>query len=114
MNHKVLNIDFRYLCGNIACLSVDSVTGKNVHNDIDNDEAIIIFNSLVGEKENCITVKSLQQENQQLKDQLQQSEEVIEKAIEKLSFIDDALEKDILNVPLCITKINKAIDILNR
>lgn len=54
------------------------------------------------------------EENQQLKDKLQQSEEVIQKAIEKLSFIDDALEKDILNVPLCITKINKAIDILNK
>lgn len=59
-------------------------------------------------------IKELQQENKQLKEQLQQSEEVIQEAIEKLSFIDDALEKDILNVPLCITKINKAIHILNK
>ena len=35
-----------------------------------------------------------------------------EKAKNKLSFIDEALENDILNVPLCITKINSALNIL--
>lgn len=56
---KNLIINFRYLCGDIACLSVDSTNGEVVHNDIDNEEAIIIFNSLIGEKENCQTVKTL-------------------------------------------------------
>lgn len=35
-----------------------------------------------------------------------------EKASDKLSFIDEALENDTLNVPLCITKINSALNIL--
>ena len=35
-----------------------------------------------------------------------------EKASKKLSFIDEALENDTLNVPLCITKINSALNIL--
>lgn len=71
MKTKDLKINFRYLGGNIACLSVDSIYGKIVHNDIDNEEAIIIFNSLIGEKENCQTVKTLLKENQELKKQLQ-------------------------------------------
>jgi hypothetical protein len=52
MKNKDLKINFRYLIGNIACLTVDSISGKTVHNDINNEEAIIIFNSLIGEKEN--------------------------------------------------------------
>ena len=63
MKQKDLKIDFRYLTGNIACLSVDSIDGESVHNDINNEEAIIIFNSLVGEKADCQTVKSLLKEN---------------------------------------------------
>lgn len=70
MKQKDLKIDFRYLTGNIACLSVDSISGESVHNDINNEEAIIIFNSLVGEKADCQTVKSLLEENQELKSQL--------------------------------------------
>lgn len=77
MKTKDLKINFRYLDGNIACLSVDSVDGKRVHNDIDNEEAIIIFNSLVGEKENCQTVKTLLKENQELKKQLEEANEKI-------------------------------------
>lgn len=68
MKQKDLKIDFRYLTGNIACLSVDSISGESVHNDINNEEAIIIFNSLVGEKADCQTVKSLLKENQELKE----------------------------------------------
>lgn len=71
MKQKDLKIDFRYLTGNIACLSVDSINGESVHNDINNEEAIIIFNSLVGEKEDCQTVKSLLKENEELKKQLE-------------------------------------------
>ena len=67
MNVKDLKIEFRYLTGNIACMSVDSVNGNPVHNDIDNEEAIILFNSLVGEKEGCQTLKTLLKENQELK-----------------------------------------------
>ena len=74
MKTKDLKINFRYLGGNIACLSVDSITGESIHNDIDNEEAIIIFNSLVGEKENCQTVKTLLKENQELKKQLENCE----------------------------------------
>lgn len=74
MNVKDLKINFRYLVGNIACLSVDSIAGKSIHNDINNEEAIIIFNSLVGEKENCQTVKKLLQENQELKEKLDKYE----------------------------------------
>lgn len=36
----------------------------------------------------------------------------VEKTTEKLSFIDEALENDTLNVPLCIAKINSALNIL--
>lgn len=74
MKIKDLKINFRYLGGNIACLSVDSIDGKSIHNDINNEEAIIIFNSLVGEKENCQTVKKLLQENQELKEKLDKYE----------------------------------------
>lgn len=73
MKQKDLKIDFRYLTGNIACLSVDSISGESVHNDINNEEAIIIFNSLVGEKENCRTVKTLLEENEELKKQLEEA-----------------------------------------
>ena len=72
MKQKDLKIDFRYLTGNIACLSVDSISGESVHNDINNEEAIIIFNSLIGEKENCQTVKTLLEENIELKKQLEE------------------------------------------
>lgn len=72
MKNKDLKINFRYLIGNIACLTVDSISGKTVHNDINNEEAIIIFNSLVGEKENCRTVKTLLEENIELKKQLEE------------------------------------------
>ena len=74
MKSKDLKINFRYVVGNIACLSVDSIDGKSIHNDINNEEAIIIFNSLVGEKENCQTVKKLLQENQELKEKLDKYE----------------------------------------
>lgn len=74
MEIKDLKINFRYLVGNIACLSVDSIDGKSIHNDINNEETIIIFNSLVGEKENCQTVKKLLQENQELKEKLDKYE----------------------------------------
>ena len=73
MKIKDLKINFRYLDGNIACLSVDSVDGKIVHNAINTEEAIIIFNSLIGEKENCQTVKTLLKENQELKKQLEEA-----------------------------------------
>lgn len=76
MKQKDLKIDFRYLTGNIACLSVDSISGESVHNDINNEEAIIIFNSLVGEKENCRTVKTLLEENIELKKQLEEKENI--------------------------------------
>lgn len=71
MTIEDLKINFRYLTENIACLSVDSISGESVHNDINNEEAIIIFNSLVGEKADCQTVKSLLKENQELKKQLE-------------------------------------------
>ena len=74
MKIKDLKINFRYLGGNIACLSVDSISGESVHNDINNEEAIIIFNSLVGEKADCQTVKSLLKENQELKKQVEDLE----------------------------------------
>ena len=72
MKIKDLKINFRYLGGNIACLSVDSIGGQSIHNDINNEEAIIIFNSLVGEKADCQTVKSLLKENKELKKQLEE------------------------------------------
>lgn len=72
MKIKNLKINFRYLGGNIACLSVDNIDGKSIHNDVNNEEAIIIFNSLIGEKENCKTIKSLLKENQEFKKQLEE------------------------------------------
>lgn len=79
MSEKDLKINFRYLTGNIACMSVYSIEGKPVHNDINNDEAIIIFNSLVGEKENCQTVKTLLKENNQLKERLKRIDNYLDK-----------------------------------
>lgn len=89
MSEKDLKINFRYLTGNIACMSVDSVSGKPVHNDIDNEEAIILFNSLVGEKEGCRTVKNLLQENEQLKTLLMQDHHKIH---ELADVIDEAMQ----------------------
>ena len=99
MKQKDLKIDFRYLTGNIACLSVDSINGESVHNDINNEEAIIIFNSLVGEKEDCQTVKSLLKENEELKKQ-------VEERPKEYVFIGNAQNKtrDFINQ---ITKDNK-------
>lgn len=94
MSEKDLKINFRYLTGNIACMSVDSVSGNPVHNDIDNEEAIILFNSLVGEKDGCRTVKTLLQENKQLKEVIEEVREYIIKhqRIYKLSFKDGKYE----------------------
>lgn len=94
MKTKNLKINFRYLCGNIACLSVDSTNGEVVHNDIDNEEAIIIFNSLIGEKENCQTVKTL------LKTYKKQKE-VINKAVLELVNIDGNLSNSQLSDRIC-------------
>lgn len=91
MKIKDLKINFRYLGGNIACLSVDSISGESVHNDINNEEAIIIFNSLVGEKADCQTVKSLLKENQELKKQVEEYEN--EPLTNKISRIDCVLSK---------------------
>ena len=77
MSEKDLKINFRYLTGNIACMSVDSVNGEPVHNDIDNEEAIILFNSLVGEKEGCRTLKTLLKEIQKLKGVIETYEIII-------------------------------------
>ena len=87
MKIKDLKINFRYLGGNIACLSVDSIAGESIHNDIDNEEAIIIFNSLVGEKENCQTVKTLLKENQELKNQLEEYRKTNEHLLDKKQFL---------------------------
>lgn len=81
MTIEDLKINFRYLTENIACLSVDSISGESVHNDINNEEAIIIFNSLVGEKADCQTVKSLLKENQELKKQLEEYKEQVNKGL---------------------------------
>lgn len=89
MKQKDLKIDFRYLTGNIACLSVDSIDGKSVHNDINNEEAIIIFNSLVGEKADCQTVKSLLKENQELKKQLEEKKMLIKQCDLSISKVMD-------------------------
>lgn len=87
MKIKDLKINFRYLGGNIACLSVDSIAGESIHNDINNEEAIIIFNSLVGEKENCQTVKTLLKENKELKNQLEEYRKTNEHLLDKKQFL---------------------------
>lgn len=89
MKIKDLKINFRYLGGNIACLSVDSISGESVHNDINNEEAIIIFNSLVGEKADCQTVKSLLKENQELKKQLEEKKMLIKQCDLSISKVMD-------------------------
>ena len=45
MDVKDLKIEFRYLVGNIACMSIDSIAGKPIHNDINNEDAIKMFNA---------------------------------------------------------------------
>lgn len=97
MKQKDLKIDFRYLTGNIACLSVDSISGESVHNDINNEEAIIIFNSLVGEKADCQTVKSLLKENQELKKHLKVPKACNLKTLEDYkSYYEDTTREQIL------------------
>lgn len=104
MKTKDLKINFRYLVGNIACLSVDSIAGKSIHNDINNEEAIIIFNSLVGEKENCQTVKKLLQENQELKEKLDKYENPEDMTLmmmwctEKVKDENEKLKEEITNL----------------
>lgn len=106
MKTKDLKINFRYLGGNIACLSVDSIDGKSIHNDINNEEAIIIFNSLVGvaEKENCQTVKKLLQENQELKEKLDKYENPKDMTLfamwctEKVKDENEKLKEEITNL----------------
>lgn len=98
MKTKDLKINFRYLGGNIACLNVDSIDGESVHNDINNEEAIIIFNSLVGEKENCQTVKKILKENQQLKIQISAREEEYKKLENKLTETENWLRPAILQL----------------
>lgn len=97
MRVKDLKINFRYLGENIACLSVDSIDGKSVHNDVNNEEAIIIFNSLIGEKENCKTIKSLLKENQELKKHLKVPENCNLKTLEDYkSYYEDTTREQIL------------------
>lgn len=105
MSEKDLKINFRYLTGNIACMSVDSVEGKPVHNDIDNEEAIILFNSLVGEKEGCQTIKTLLQKNNQLKEVIEEVREVVKE-----------LELHYQQHPTMIpsVKLNKLLQILDK
>lgn len=104
MKTKDLKINFRYLGGNIACLSVDSIDGESVHNDINNEEAIIIFNSLVGEKENCQTVKTLLKENQELKEKLDKYENPEDMTLmmmwctEKVKDENEKLKEEITNL----------------
>ena len=94
MNYKDLKIHFRYLSGNIACLSVDSINGKSVRNDINDEEAIIIFNSLVGKKEGCQNVESLLKKYKKQK-------EVINKAVLELVNIDGNLSNSQLSDRIC-------------
>lgn len=104
MKTKDLKINFRYLGGNIACLSVDSIDGKSIHNDINNEEAIIIFNSIVGEKENCQTVKTLLKENQELKEKLDKYENPEDMTLmmmwctEKVKDENEKLKEEITNL----------------
>lgn len=104
MKTKDLKINFRYLGGNIACLSIDSIDGESVHNDINNEEAIIIFNSIVGEKENCQTVKTLLKENQELKEKLDKYENPEDMTLmmmwctEKVKDENEKLKEEITNL----------------
>lgn len=104
MKTKDLKINFRYLGGNIACLSVDSIVGESVHNDINNEEAIIIFNSIVGEKENYQTVKTLLKENQELKEKLDKYENPEDMTLmmmwctEKVKDENEKLKEEITNL----------------
>lgn len=74
-----------------------------------------------GNKELCegryTALFNTEEEAKQVCEQLNQAyykDQIIREAKEKLSFIDKALEEDTLNTMLCITKINKAIEILDR
>lgn len=120
MKIKDLKINFRYLGGNIACLSVDSISGESVHNDINNEEAIIIFNSLVGEKEDCQTIKSLLKENQELKKQLDKYENpedmtlmmmwYTEKVKDENKELKKQLEEKKMLIKQCDLSISKVMD----
>lgn len=77
MNVKDLKIEFRYLAGNIACMSIDSIAGKPIHNDINNEDAIKMFNALIGSKENSIL-----EENRQLQNNWNELKEWLEEEFE--------------------------------
>lgn len=95
MSEKDLKINFRYLTGNIACMSVDSVSGNTVHNDIDNEEAIILFNSLVGENDGCRTVKTLLQENKILRENAEHNDKVVDKVNWENQLLKEVIEETI-------------------
>lgn len=81
MNIKELKIEFRYLCGSFACMSVNSTTGKPIHNDINDEDSIKIFNALIGSKENSIL-----EENRKLKDQQKEFIKYLENFIDKTDY----------------------------
>lgn len=101
MNIKNLEIEFRYLCGSIACMSVNSTSGQPIHNDINNDEAIKIFNALIGSKENSILEenKQLQQERDKYKSIVEKLKEQIKIGMGKFSNKNYGLVFDIEEVP---------------
>jgi hypothetical protein len=111
MKTKNLKINFRYLCGDIACLSVDSTNGEVVHNDIDNEEAIIIFNSLIGEKENCQTVKTLLKKYKKQKEIIEKAKEFINENKDKY-YQDWGQDDSSVDIYLNEYEIKELLDIL--
>lgn len=109
MKNKNLKINFRYLCGNIACLSVDNIDGEPVHNDINNEEAIIIFNSLVGEKENCQTVKTLLKENKKQKEVI---DRIINETKETRNILNNNRDDNILSKSCLLSYLEIVEDLL--
>ena len=77
-----LKIQFRHKDNNIACLSVSGVNFTQIQNDINNDDAIKMFNALIGSKENSIL-----EENKQLKEKLKYWVDIyteVKKALEEM------------------------------
>lgn len=78
MGEEKLKVTFRCAgFGNIACLHVE---GSKNQNDINNEDAIMLFNSLVGQPDNSLNsmkqqLSQLQQENDKLKKSVKSMEE---------------------------------------
>ena len=97
---------------------IKEILDNKLYFDLDEEDYIKIKDYITNLQQENERLKELD-ENYPIEEQLEEAlkyeniyKSRCEKASNKLSFIDEALENNTLNVPLCITKINSALNIL--